>query len=185
MSSDRFLSGISALILDAGLGKARARILRQRLKGKGGRVLSSLSPAATHVLVGKNVRRSRLPALLGCTEAPSRVRVLQADWLSACLVAGECVGEKEYELPLESPGSSPCIKKEVSPTVRRVVEAGGTEEGGEEESKSVVKEEEGTTDEATTERGSTEEEEEEEEEERTEGKVQPERVGTYTYTIHC
>ena len=185
MSTEQFLSGIHAVILDAGLGKARARILRKRLEDKGGEVLSNISTAATHILVGKNVRRSRLPGLLGC-EIPSGVRVLHGDWLSSCLVAGECVSEREYEVPLDSASSSPCNKEEKkeapltasrphenkkAPATETTESEGGEERRGEQEKcESVQKREETTTEGETT-----------EEEEKVESKdLLPDRVGTCT-----
>ena len=181
MSSEQFLRGVNALILDAGLGKARARILRQRLEGKGGQVLPSLSPAATHVLVGKNVRQSRLPSLLGCTEIPRGVRVLRADWLSACLVAGERVAESKYELPLESASCSPATVKADPPTVRNPTETGRTGGGGGEEEEGcepVVKEE------RVTEGETTEEEDEKKNHKVTEEtQVTPDRVGVFKITV--
>ena len=113
MSNDRFLSGVRALVVEQGLGKARASILCKQLVARGGETLSALSPSATHLLVGKNVRRSRLPALLGGAEVGSGVSVVRADWLSQCLCRGEMVEEREYEVPLES-FTSPC-KTESSP----------------------------------------------------------------------
>ena len=108
MSADQYLRGVRAVVLEQGMGKGRARILCRHLKTKGGSVLPGLSDAATHILVGNNVRRSRLPVLLGVAEIPSEVHVLRADWLSSCLVHGELVGEEEFCVPLEtvSAGSS-------------------------------------------------------------------------------
>ena len=195
MSSEQFLRGVNALILDAGLGKARARILRQRLEEKGGQVLPCLSPAATHVLVGNNVRQSRLPSLLGCTEIPRGVRVLRADWLSACLVARERVAESRYELPLESASCSPATVKADPPTVRSPAETGRTGGGvGKEEEgcEPVVKEEERVTEGEMTEGETTEEEDEKKNHQVTEEtQVIPDRVGVlksqcaYTWPINC
>lgn len=104
MSSDQFLHGVRAVILEQGLGKARTGILRKRLKAKGGHLDQQLHPGSTtHLVVGPNVRRSRLPALLGGMEVPAEVRVVRADWLSGCLTHGALLREEEYTVPRESP----------------------------------------------------------------------------------
>ena len=127
MSTDRFLSGVRALVVEAGLGKGRARILCRRLEEKGGEALSSVSPAATHILVGKNVSRSRLPSLLGQRQVPGGARVLRADWLSCCLARGERVSEREHELPPETSSSD---ETEAPPTTGSPTKTGGTERVG-------------------------------------------------------
>ena len=56
-----YLGGVRALILEKGMGKGRACILQKQLEAHGGSVVSSLEPSVTtctHLLVGKNVRRS-------------------------------------------------------------------------------------------------------------------------------
>ena len=110
MAAKGYLSDVRAVILEQGLGKGRARILCKQLKTKGGSVISSLvsETAATHLLIGNNVRPSRLPVLLGMKEVPRGVRVVRADWLSSCLARGEYVREEEYEVPLETtPSTTP------------------------------------------------------------------------------
>ena len=110
MAADRYLSGVRAVVLEQGLGKGRTRILRKQLEAKGGSVLSGVeSGAATHLLVGNNVRRSRLPVLLRVEEVPPGTRVVRADWLSSCLARGEYVSEVQYDLPLDAttPSTTP------------------------------------------------------------------------------
>ena len=103
-----YLGGVRALILEKGMGKGCASILRKQLEAHGGSVVSSLEPSVTtctHLLVGKNVRRSRLPILLGVEEVPGDVRVVRADWLSSCLIRGEYVSEA---VPLQTtPSTTP------------------------------------------------------------------------------
>ena len=107
MSTDKYLCGIHAVVLESGMGKGRAGILCRQLQAKGGTVDPSVSDSTTHLLVGNNVRRSRLPVLLGGTEVPSRVRVVRADWLSSCLAHGKRLREDEYEVPQSSLDPSP------------------------------------------------------------------------------
>ena len=106
MASDPFLRGVRAVILERGLGRGRAGILRKQLSRWGGRVEEELSPDTTHLLVGNKVRRMRLPALLGGTEVPPSVMVVRADWLSGSLQQGRLLGEEEYVVPRESPSQA-------------------------------------------------------------------------------
>lgn len=105
-----FLSDVRAVVLEQGLGKARAQILTKQLQSKGGRADSTLCEATTHVLLGNNVRLSRVPHLLKAKALPESVKVLRADWLSACLVKGEKVDHASYTVRHEgsaSPSLSP------------------------------------------------------------------------------
>ena len=114
MAADQYLSGVCAVIVEQGVGKGRTQILSKRLKEQGGRVLSSLEPGVvTHLLVGNRERRSRLPGLLGVKEVGSDVRVVRADWLTACLTARKYVSETPYDVPLEAtPSTTPITKGE-------------------------------------------------------------------------
>jgi hypothetical protein len=108
MSDTRFLSEVSAVILEQGLGKARAQILQKQLENRGGKVEKTLSQGTTHILVGKTTRLSRIPNLLKIKSIPEGVLVLRADWLSACLVEAEKVGHGAYVVhPESSPTASP------------------------------------------------------------------------------
>ena len=167
MSTEKFLSGVHAVILGSGyggLGKVRARILSRLLKKYRGEVLSNVSTAATHILVGgknlgKNIRRSCLRGPLGC-EIPSGVGVLHGDWLSHCMMEGERVSEGEYEVPLDSASSSPCSKEDIkeaplatnrsceeeAPATERIESEGGEERRGEQEKCESVQKREETLD---------------------------------------
>lgn len=118
MSDKRFLSEVSAVILEQGLGKARAQILRKQLENHGGKVEKTLSQGTTHILVGKTTRLSRIPNLLKIKSIPEGVLVLRADWLSACLVEAEKVGHGAYVVhPEPSSTASPSkdSQSQVSP----------------------------------------------------------------------
>ena len=119
MASDAFLYGVRAFILEQGLGRCRAGILRKQLSRMGGRVEEKMSPDTTHLLVGNSVRRVRLPALLGGRQVPPSVVVVRADWLSSSLQQGKLVPEEEYVVSLES-------------TLQPDKEGGGGKEGGKE-----------------------------------------------------
>ena len=108
MSDKRFLSEVSAVILEQGLEKARAQILRKQLENHGGKVEKTLSQGTTHILVGRTTRLSRIPNLLKIKSISEGVLVLRADWLSACLVEAEMVGHGAYMIhPEPSPTASP------------------------------------------------------------------------------
>ena len=116
MSDKRFLSEVSAVILEQGLGKARAQILQKQLENRGGKVEKKLSQGTTHILVGKTTRLSRIPNLLKIKSIPEDVLVLRADWLSACLVEAEIVGHSAYVVhPEPSPTASPSKDSQGSP----------------------------------------------------------------------
>ena len=103
-SSGGFLCDVCAMIVKQGVGKARADILSRQLIAKGGTVCDNLTSAVTHILVGNNVKLSRVPHLLKVDNVPDDVLVLRADWLSACLVEGHKIGHAQYAL---SPHPSP------------------------------------------------------------------------------
>ena len=115
MSDKRFLSEVSAVILEQGLGKARAQILQKQLENRGGKVEKKVSQGTTHILVGKTTRLSRIPNLLKIKSIPEGVLVLRADWLSACLVEAEIVGHGAYVVhPEPSPTASPSKNSQLS-----------------------------------------------------------------------
>ncbi len=102
-STGDYLSDVCAVIVKQGVGKARADILSRQLVANGGRTKDSLDSTVTHVLVGNNVRLSRVPHLMKLKQVPDNVLVLRADWLSACLVEGRNIGHVQYIVPPESP----------------------------------------------------------------------------------
>ena len=107
MSDPAFFTGVHAIILDQGLGKARAQILAKQLEGRGGLVERTLSRKTTHIVVGSNVRLARVPHLLKVEAIPEPIRVVRADWLSACLVKGEKVDLVPYIARPEDTTPSP------------------------------------------------------------------------------
>ena len=98
MASHTLFKGINAIILEPGLGKARKKILRKKLEEKGGVSSETLSSSVTHVLVGGNVKYSRIPTLLKATEIDKNVQILQADWISKCLTEDKLVGTDTYRV---------------------------------------------------------------------------------------
>lgn len=98
-----FLSGIEAVILEQGLGKARAEILAKQLKNHGGTAVRTAAESTTHILVGNNIRLARVPVLLKVDSVPESVSILRGDWLSKCLVKGEVVPEDDFRVLPEAP----------------------------------------------------------------------------------
>ena len=98
-----FLNGVLAVVLEQGLGKARKKILSKQLEANGGGVAMSVKDVrVTHVLVGNTVKYSRLTQLLKVDSIPENVDVVCADWLSACLVAGDKLNSAPYILKFEN-----------------------------------------------------------------------------------
>ena len=99
MEDRKFLEGVSAFVLEQGLGKARRQILAKQLETHGGGVASNLAEGGvTHVVVGGSVKYSRLTQLLKVDTIPENIHVVYADWLSACLVGGQRLDPTPYLL---------------------------------------------------------------------------------------
>ena len=86
------------MILEPGLGKARKKILCKKIEEKGGVSSDTLSSSVTHVLVGGNVKHSRVLALLKVKEIDKHIQILQADWISKCLTEDKIVDTNSYRV---------------------------------------------------------------------------------------
>lgn len=95
-SCDGYLSNVCAVIVKQGVGSARADILSRKLLANGGTLRETVDSSVTHILVGNKVRLSRVPHLLKIKQLPGDVLVLRADWLSACLMAGNKTEHAEF-----------------------------------------------------------------------------------------
>ncbi len=102
-STGDYLNDVCAVIVKQGVGKARTDILTRQLVANGGKTKDTLDSTVTHVLVGNNVRLSRVPHLMKIKQVPDNALVLRADWLSACLVEGRNIGHAQYIVLPESP----------------------------------------------------------------------------------
>ena len=123
-SSAGFLSGIHALLVEQGIGKARKRILVRQVEERGGTTTDKISQdGITHIIVGSTVKQSRLAHLLKVDSLP-KVPVVRADWLSSCLVAGKKLDTSPYLVPAELPspvrtaGVQASLSPQKSPKVR-------------------------------------------------------------------
>ena len=97
--SQKYLSDVRAVIMEPGLGKARTQILSKQLESKGGATEQRLSGTVTHVLVGNNVKLSRVLKILEAESLPAGVLAMRADWLSNCLVKGCKLDHSPYLVP--------------------------------------------------------------------------------------
>ena len=91
-------SGISAVIVDVGLGKTRTTILAKQLERHGGKHIKNLDSATTHVIVDKKMKLERVKKYLGVKDIPDEVKVVDSDWLSNCLSEGNLVEIEHYIL---------------------------------------------------------------------------------------
>ena len=91
-------SGISAVIVDVGLGKTRTAILAKQLERHGGKHIKNLDSATTHVIVDKKMKLERVKKYLGVKDIPDEVKVVDSDWLSNCLSEGNLVEIEHYIL---------------------------------------------------------------------------------------
>lgn len=91
-------SGISAVIVDVGLGKTRTAILAKQLERHGGKHIKNLDSATTHVIVDKKLKLERVKKYLGVKDIPDEVKVVDSDWLSNCLSEGNLVEIEHYIL---------------------------------------------------------------------------------------
>ena len=98
MASNNPFTGINAIILEPGLGKARKKILCKKLEEKGGVSSETYSSSVTHVLVGGSVKYGRVLSLLKVKEIDKHIEVVQADWLSKCLAEAKLVETNNYRV---------------------------------------------------------------------------------------
>ena len=91
-------SGISAVIVDVGLGKTRTAILAKQIERHGGKHIKNLDSATTHVIVDKKLKLERVKKYLGVKDIPDEVKVVDSDWLSNCLSEGNLVEIEHYIL---------------------------------------------------------------------------------------
>ena len=90
------LSGIRAVIVEAGLGKTRAAILAKQLERHGGKHSKNLDSTTTHLLVDKKLKIERVKRYLGVKDIPKEVNVVDSEWLSTCLSEGKLVELEKY-----------------------------------------------------------------------------------------
>ena len=95
------LSGVRAVIVEVGLGKTRASILKKQLERHRGKHHKKLESGTTHVLIDKKLKTERLKKYLAVTDIPEEVKVVDSEWLSKCLSEGKLVEIEQYILSKE------------------------------------------------------------------------------------
>ncbi|KAM9612324.1 DNA polymerase lambda isoform 2-T2 [Morphnus guianensis] len=82
---EEWLKPVTAYVLQAGIGQARAEIFHKQIVQNGGVVHSQLSLEVTHVIVAEDMDCDRAFRLLKLTKLPSGLQLVKASWLSACI----------------------------------------------------------------------------------------------------
>ncbi|XP_061856904.1 DNA polymerase lambda isoform X2 [Colius striatus] len=82
---DEWLKPVTAYVLQAGVGQARAEIFHKQVVQNGGAVCHRLSSDVTHVIVAEDMDCERAFRLLKLTKLPSGLQLVKASWLSACI----------------------------------------------------------------------------------------------------
>ncbi|XP_032851005.2 DNA polymerase lambda isoform X3 [Tyto alba] len=80
-----WLKPVTAYMLQAGIGQARADIFHKQIVQNGGVVHNQLSSEVTHVIVAEDMDCDRAFRLLKLTKLPSGLQLVKASWLSACI----------------------------------------------------------------------------------------------------
>ncbi|XP_009636402.1 DNA polymerase lambda isoform X2 [Egretta garzetta] len=82
---EEWLKPVTAYVLQAGIGQARAEIFHKQIVQNGGVVRNQLSSEVTHVIVAEDMDGDRAFRLLKLTKQPSGLQLVKASWLSACI----------------------------------------------------------------------------------------------------
>ncbi|KAM6265327.1 DNA polymerase lambda isoform 2-T3 [Spheniscus humboldti] len=82
---EEWLKPVTAFVLQAGIGQARVEIFHKQIVQNGGVVHNQLSSEVTHVIVAEDMDCERAFRLLKLTRLPSRLQLVKASWLSACI----------------------------------------------------------------------------------------------------
>ncbi|XP_009875636.1 PREDICTED: DNA polymerase lambda [Apaloderma vittatum] len=80
-----WLKPVTAYVLQAGIGQARAEIFNKQIVQNGGVVCKQLSSEVTHVIMAEDMDCDRAFRLLKLTKLPSGLQLVKASWLSACI----------------------------------------------------------------------------------------------------
>ncbi|XP_067995598.1 DNA polymerase lambda isoform X3 [Melanerpes formicivorus] len=83
--SEGWLKPVTAYVLQAGIGQARAKIFHEQIAQNGGAVHTQLSSEVTHVVVAEDMDCDRALRLLRLTKIPPGLQLVKASWLSACI----------------------------------------------------------------------------------------------------
>ncbi|OPJ84299.1 DNA polymerase lambda isoform B [Patagioenas fasciata monilis] len=80
-----WLKPVTAYVLQAGIGQARAEIFHKQIVQNGGVVHNQLSSEVSHIIVAEDMDCNRALRLLKLTKLPPGLQLVKASWLSACI----------------------------------------------------------------------------------------------------
>ncbi|TFK07012.1 DNA polymerase lambda [Platysternon megacephalum] len=84
-SIEEWLKPVTAYVLPAGIGRARAEIFHTQIAQKGGRICGQLCSEVTHVIVAEDMDCDRAFRLLRLARLPLGIQLVKATWLSLCI----------------------------------------------------------------------------------------------------
>ncbi|XP_033633467.1 DNA polymerase lambda-like [Asterias rubens] len=117
-TNHQFLNGITAYILQAGLGKARSDIFQKQMSEYGAEVLTGWKEeSCTHLIVDEGMDGNRLMRILKLQQPPQNVKVLKASWLSLCLSEKKIVPTDDHEVKFPVTKENNAIKVTAVSTV--------------------------------------------------------------------
>ncbi|NXD14748.1 DPOLL polymerase, partial [Nothocercus nigrocapillus] len=93
-----WLKPVTAYVLQAGIGQARAEIFRKQIVQNGGRVHSQLCSEVTHVVVAEDMDCDRAFRLLKLPKLPAGLQLVKASWLSTCIRDQKLLSTKGYSV---------------------------------------------------------------------------------------
>lgn len=95
-----FLTGMRVLVIEQKIGRARREILKKQLEKRGGVVVDRFTEEVTHVIADGSLKYAKIVKLLksSSTCVPDHVQVVQAEWLSACIIAEDLLSTVTYQI---------------------------------------------------------------------------------------
>uniref|UniRef100_A0A8C6Y272 DNA polymerase lambda n=1 Tax=Naja naja TaxID=35670 RepID=A0A8C6Y272_NAJNA len=93
-----WLEPVTAYVLQAGIGQARAEIFCKQIIHNGGHICSQFSPDVTHVIVDEDMDFDRAFRLLKLKKLPQGFQLVKASWLSSCITAQQILDTTDYRL---------------------------------------------------------------------------------------
>jgi len=81
-----YMKGVTAFFYEAGIGKKRVAILCKQLKKFGGLVSDVCDDQVTHIIMSKTKTIDKLLQFLKIKSLGESVKIVDADWLSACFL---------------------------------------------------------------------------------------------------
>ncbi|GCB74772.1 hypothetical protein scyTo_0003863 [Scyliorhinus torazame] len=92
------LSGLTAYIVQAGIGKARTEIFRKQIVQNGGDVSLAFCSAITHVIIDDGMDCERAFRLLKLKVLPPNVQLVRSTWLSLCIAEKRVLSTAGYSV---------------------------------------------------------------------------------------